>query len=38
VLRGRLAEALGRNDDALQAYRFARESRSRPAAASSGST
>jgi tetratricopeptide (TPR) repeat protein len=33
VLRGRLAEALGRNDDALQAYRFAGESKLRPAAA-----
>jgi len=33
VLRGRLAEALGRNDDALQAYRFAGESKNRPAAA-----
>ena len=33
VLRGRLAEALGRNDDALQAYRFAADSRNRPAAA-----
>jgi len=33
VLRGRLAEALGRNDDALQAYRLAGESRLRPAAA-----
>jgi tetratricopeptide (TPR) repeat protein len=33
VLRGRLAEALGRNDDALQAYRFAGQSTNRPAAA-----
>jgi tetratricopeptide (TPR) repeat protein len=33
VLRGRLAEALGRNDDALQAYRYAAEARNRPAAA-----
>jgi tetratricopeptide (TPR) repeat protein len=33
VLRGRLAEALGRNDDALQAYRFAGDARNRPAAA-----
>jgi tetratricopeptide (TPR) repeat protein len=36
VLRGRLAEALGRNDDALQAYRFAGESKDRPAAAAGG--
>ncbi|HEY6177365.1 MAG TPA: hypothetical protein VIX73_23070, partial [Kofleriaceae bacterium] len=33
VLRGRLAEALGHNDDALQAYRFAGGSKFRPAAA-----
>jgi tetratricopeptide (TPR) repeat protein len=33
VLRGRLAEALGRNDDALQAYRFAAAAFNRPAAA-----
>src|SRR5262249_28178857 len=29
----RLAEALGRNDDAMQAYRFAGDARNRPAAA-----
>jgi tetratricopeptide (TPR) repeat protein len=33
VLHGRLAEALGRNDDALAAYRAAAESTNRPAAA-----
>jgi tetratricopeptide (TPR) repeat protein len=33
VLRGRLAEALGRNDDALQSYRLAGESKSRSSAA-----
>jgi tetratricopeptide (TPR) repeat protein len=33
VLRGRLAEALGRNDDALQAYRFAAAAANRPSAA-----
>jgi tetratricopeptide (TPR) repeat protein len=33
VLRGRLAEALGRNDDALQAYRFAAAATNRPSAA-----
>ncbi|HEY1545533.1 MAG TPA: tetratricopeptide repeat protein [Xanthobacteraceae bacterium] len=33
VLRGRLAEALGRNEDALTAYRQAAESKLRPAAA-----
>jgi len=33
VLRGRLAEALGRNDDAMQAYRFAGDAKNRPAAA-----
>ncbi|HEY4920785.1 MAG TPA: tetratricopeptide repeat protein [Xanthobacteraceae bacterium] len=33
VLRGRLAEALGRNEDALAAYREAAESAARPAAA-----
>ena len=33
VLTGRLAEGLGRNEDALDAYRAAAESRDRPAAA-----
>src|SRR5262249_22337279 len=33
VLSGKLAEALGRNSDALDAYRTAAESRNRPAAA-----
>ncbi len=33
VLRGRVAEALGRNEDALAAYREAAESKQRPAAA-----
>ena len=33
VLHGRLAEALGRNDDALVAYRAAADSTNRPAAA-----
>jgi tetratricopeptide (TPR) repeat protein len=33
VLNGRLAEALGRNEDALSAYRVAAESTNRPAAA-----
>jgi tetratricopeptide (TPR) repeat protein len=33
VLRGRVAEALGRNEDALAAYREAAESKLRPAAA-----